>query len=91
MIHAPRAPFVPLLMMLSLIAGCGSSTPPPQTPPRSVKVETVRDSQGNRLPITGRIRIEQRADLSFEGSGRIASIAVDVGDTVRRGQTLCTA
>ena len=88
MIHAPRAPLVPLIMMLSLIAGCGRSTPPPQTPPRSVKVETVRDSQGNRLPITGRIRIEQRADLSFEGSGRIASIAVDVGDTVRRGQTL---
>jgi multidrug resistance efflux pump len=26
--------------------------------------------------------------MSFEGSGRIASIAVDVGDTVRRGQTL---
>ncbi|MCQ9186477.1 efflux RND transporter periplasmic adaptor subunit, partial [Streptomyces sp. IBSBF 2953] len=53
-----------------------------------MKVETVRDSDGNRLPITGRVRIEQRADLSFEGSGRIASIAVDVGDTVRRGQTL---
>lgn len=88
MFHISRFLATPLILLSTLTAGCGKSTPRAETPLRAVKVETVRNSEGDGLPVIGRVRTAQRADLSFEVSGRIAAIAVDVGDVIRRGQTL---
>lgn len=77
-----------LLLTLVLATGCGRSTPPPEVPPRAVKVELVRSMTNTNLSVTGLVREQQRADLSFELSGRITAIEVDVGDIVHRGQTL---
>ncbi|MGT2476573.1 efflux RND transporter periplasmic adaptor subunit [Paraburkholderia terrae] len=77
-----------LLLTLMLTTGCGRHAPPPEVPLRAVKLELVRGMTNADLPVTGLVRAQQRADLSFELSGRIASIEVDVGDIVHRGQTL---
>ena len=86
--YVSRALAASLLLALTLAAGCGRSTRLPAPPPRAVKVEIVRTSTDAGFPVTGLVREQQRADLSFEVSGRITTIDVDVGDTVRRGQTL---
>ncbi|MFP3186362.1 MAG: efflux RND transporter periplasmic adaptor subunit [Paraburkholderia sp.] len=77
-----------LLLALTLTTGCSRATPAPETPLRAVKVETVRSVSDSELPVIGLVREEQRADLGFETSGRVAAVVVDIGDAVRRGQTL---
>ncbi|MDR6674932.1 efflux RND transporter periplasmic adaptor subunit [Xanthomonas sp. 1678] len=76
------------LAAVSLTA-CSRDTPPPAEAPRAVKLEAVGsrdDTDGHRF--VAQVRQAQRAELGFEGGGRIASVEVDVGDTVRQGQIL---
>ena len=77
-----------LLLALLLTTGCSRRTPAPEVMLRTVKVEAVRSMSDSQLPVIGLVREEQRAELSFETSGRVAVVVVDIGDTVRRGQML---
>ena len=70
------------------LASCGGNVAPIASPPRAVKLETVGVGALAETRFTALVRQEQRADLGFEGGGRIAAIAVDVGDQVRKGQVL---
>lgn len=56
----------------------------------SVDVQTVSlvDSVSLEESFSGLVVARRSSSLGFSGSGRIASIAVDVGDRVRRGQVL---
>ncbi|WP_369981492.1 efflux RND transporter periplasmic adaptor subunit [Xanthomonas bundabergensis] len=71
------------------LAACSREAPPPPEAPRAVKLESVGVADGSdAVRFVAQVRQEQRAELGFEGGGRIASIEVDVGDRVRQGQIL---
>jgi RND family efflux transporter MFP subunit len=76
------------LIAILALAGCGENPAPVTPPPRAVKLETVGTTISAEMRFTAQVRQEQRAELGFEGGGRIAAIAVDVGDQVRKGQLL---
>lgn len=83
--------FLSLCMPLAAasLTACSHDAAPPAEAPRAVKLETVGRSDaadGDRF--VAQVRQEQRAELGFEGGGRIASVEVDVGDRVRQGQVL---
>ena len=50
----------------------------------------VRTTVSQEVSVTGRVKPAQKVDLAFEKTGRIAVLAVRVGDLVRTGQTLAT-
>jgi len=82
-----------LLVCLSLavLAGCGKEVGPVAASPRSVKVERVEAAGAARIEtFTGTVRATRRSELGFESGGRIATLLVDVGDTVDAGQLLAT-
>lgn len=72
-----------------LLAACAEHAPPPATSAKPVKIE-VAGHTGAQAPdsFVGTLRARQRTDLSFETSGRLTIIKVDVGDQVRAGQVL---
>jgi len=72
-----------------LTAGCGADKPPTPPAPRPVKVELVGTGATQAMAtFVGTVRAHRRAELGFEGPGRVAEVFVDVGDRVRAGQVL---
>ncbi|GKS92730.1 efflux RND transporter periplasmic adaptor subunit [Acidovorax sp. SUPP2539] len=71
-----------------LLTGCDGQAAPADTVPRAVKLETVGAAASVETRFTAVVRQEQRAQLGFEGGGRIAEVRVDVGDRVRKDQLL---
>ncbi|MBN6151860.1 efflux RND transporter periplasmic adaptor subunit [Xanthomonas sp. AmX2] len=71
------------------LSACSREAAPPAEAPRAVKLETVgADAGADTNRFVAQVRQAQRAELGFEGGGRIASIEVDAGDRVRQGQIL---
>jgi RND family efflux transporter MFP subunit len=73
------------------LAGCGQGTPatPPQAPASGLATVVVEAESGPaEVRLDGVVEAVQQATLSAQTAGRIASIAVDVGDVVRAGQLL---
>lgn len=78
-----------LAVAATVLAGCGRANVVPPAAPRTVKLETAGiGAASSDTRFIAMVRQEQRADLAFEQGGRIAAIAVDVGDRVRQGQVL---
>lgn len=87
--NSVRHTHVAATLLVALLAGCNQAPPPATEAPRPVKVEVLSSSAAQASEsFVGTLRARQRADLSFEQAGRVASIAVDVGDRVRAGQLL---
>lgn len=89
-----KAPLLILLPLLAIIALAGCSQPKPKTTEaqqaRAVRVVTLRAQ-----PITGALTAsgdlvsrEEAAVLPEVSGFRVARVLVDVGDTVKKGQTL---
>lgn len=76
------------LLISSQLSGChsGAVTEVPQI--RWVKLAVIAPGEGGGDEVMAVVRQEKRAELSFQNEGRIASVAVDVGDPVRAGQVL---
>lgn len=79
---------VPFLLLLSACAG--DEAAPVSTPALSVSVATPqRQSLPERIPASGSIAAWEEVMLGVEISGqRVASVDVEVGDVVRKGQPL---
>lgn len=87
--QSPPMPSAVLFAALLALSGCDEAEDRASQPPRPVDIGTVAavtEAQVHRLP--GITEIPQRAPLSFEVSGRVASVAVTVGDRVAEGDTL---
>lgn len=83
--------FLLILAGLSLtqLAGCGDETIAVAAAARAVKIERVEAAATSRVEtLAGMVRAKQRSELGFESGGRVATLTVDVGDTVRAGQIL---
>jgi len=82
-----------LLVGLSLaqLAGCGDEAGAVTATARAVKIERVDAAGATRVEtLAGTVRAQQRSELGFESGGRVATLTVDVGDTVLAGQVLAT-
>jgi RND family efflux transporter MFP subunit len=78
-----------VVLPVFLLAGCSDDSAPPVVPPKPVKLETVGgDVSAGAESFVATLRARQRSELGFETGGRIADIAVEVGDHVRAGQLL---
>lgn len=79
-----------LAPVLGLVA-CAKDTPPaPAMTARPAYVAEVRSSGAEATGYIGEVRAQRRAELAFAVAGRVATVAVEVGDTVRAGQVLAT-
>ncbi|UDI81065.1 RND transporter [Xanthomonas citri pv. mangiferaeindicae] len=74
-------------LLLGLAACSGPDAPASETP-RAVKLERFGNGSDNPLQVPALVRQEQRAELGFEGAGRLSAVLVEVGDRVTRGQLL---
>lgn len=85
----PRA--LPALLLVAALAACSpETTETPGAPALSVSVaEAKRLSLPERIPASGSIAAWEEVSLGVEISGqRVASVDVEVGDVVRKGQPL---
>lgn len=80
--------FIAIGFVAVLLGGCSRNEPVDLPVHRAVKVEAVGEAQEEGMFFTGVVRQRQRADLSFESSGRLVALGVDVGDVVQKGQVL---
>lgn len=82
----------PLLAMVPLVGGCRGEAHADMKPRAdAVEVDTVRVEQRmvpTTVRLTGSLRGAQESKLSPNASGRIVSIAVDVGSRVKKGDVL---
>lgn len=81
-----------IVAALLLITSCGSEGAEPASPARpaplvSVAEATVLPKAGGGES-AGTVRLRSEVALGFTSPGQIASVSVDDGDRVRRGQTL---
>ena len=85
-------PFLALLLGLSLgLAGCGQEEPPLELPPRAIQWARVSDTPGNASRvISGIVTAVSDTRLAFEVQGVVASVDVNFGDQVAKGQVLAT-
>lgn len=75
------------------LAGCLSSEPPAtQTAlPRVVDTTRVLSANGpEQVTLSGQVRASEHTQLSFEVTGEVRTVLVDVGDTVATGEVLAT-
>lgn len=76
------------LLAVALISGCSSPKPPTLSSATIIDVVVAHRSGGDAAMLEGVIRPRRDIGLGFRAGGRIAMIAVQVGDHVRKGQVL---
>lgn len=83
------APFrvLPILAILTLLAGCNAGDPPPAQL-RNVLVHTVGNAEAGAGVYTGEIRARHEVDLAFRVGGKLAARLVDAGAEIKAGQPL---
>ncbi|MCU1739307.1 MULTISPECIES: efflux RND transporter periplasmic adaptor subunit [unclassified Pseudomonas] len=86
----PQTSWIKVCLVALLLSGCSRTESVEPSVTRAVKVETARKMSGTAERFTGIVRQRQRASLAFESAGRLDTLRVDVGDTVRQGQVLAT-
>ncbi|MEX2697433.1 efflux RND transporter periplasmic adaptor subunit [Rhizobium mongolense] len=80
---------LPLLLSVSLLAGCDqNSVAGEETAPRPVKVVMAAAEQDKAASSPGVVRARIETDLAFRTLGRMVSRKVDVGDLVHKGDVL---
>jgi RND family efflux transporter MFP subunit len=79
------AHIVPIAFLL--LPACGSE-PPVKDERRAVAVQRVGADTGNLASYAGEIRSAFESQIGFEVAGRIVERTVDLGSSVRAGQTL---
>ena len=76
------------LVTALILAGCNEpvSRPEPVRPVRVVRAGDLRAIQGREFP--GRAAAKDEVDLSFQVSGPLITLAVDVGTKVKQGEVI---
>ncbi len=78
-----------LLIMLLAISACREAPPPPVERVRAIKTVTVSEQASGRIrEFSGVLEAADRSSISFEVSGNVREVRVDVGDKIKKGQVL---
>jgi RND family efflux transporter MFP subunit len=84
--------FVTLACVVAVLALAGCREPAAEKeavrPVRAIKVGDVKALQGREFP--GRATAKDEVDLSFQVSGPLVSLPVDVGSNVKKGDVIAT-
>lgn len=79
-----------LWAMIVMVAGCSEPPPAPELY-RTVMVSKVRAYSGEQTHVlSGVVQAAQTSQLSFELSGVVETVEVNLGDTFEKGDTLAT-
>ncbi|MEM7789656.1 MAG: biotin/lipoyl-binding protein, partial [Bacteroidota bacterium] len=76
------------LVLAFVLAGCGEDPPPPAAATLVDIVDVASESRVVPVRTSGRIARKAEVPLSFKVGGIVASVNVDEGEAVRRGQVL---
>ena len=78
------------LIAALICAGCGKPAVEPEAvrPVRAIKVGDLKAIAGREFP--GRAKARDEVDLSFQVSGPLVSLPVDVGSTVKKGDVIAS-
>jgi RND family efflux transporter MFP subunit len=75
--------------ILFSIAACREAPPPPPERIRAIKTITVAEqASGKMRQFSGVVEAADSSSISFEVSGNVREIRVDVGDRINKGQVL---
>lgn len=80
-------------MIIALITGCGKTKTTLPNPEKAIKVSTAKVSTAEStysLRYSGTIEASQTIPLTFQTTGTIEKIYVEVGDIVKKGQLLAS-
>ena len=83
----------PLILFLSIIlllmSACREAPPPPVERVRAIKTATVAEPTSGRIrEFSGVVEAADSSSISFEVSGNVRDVRVDVGDKIKKGQVL---
>jgi RND family efflux transporter MFP subunit len=71
--------------------GPGGAPGPESLPVREVRVaQATAETLARTVPVSGTLAADEQAQLGLKAAGRLASISVDLGDRVRRGQVIAS-
>ncbi|MFL1485942.1 efflux RND transporter periplasmic adaptor subunit [Marinobacter sp. LN3S78] len=82
-----------MVFLAGALTGCLPSEPPVTQSKTSRVVDTARVIPANgpeQVTLSGQVKASEHTRLSFEVSGEVRSVSVDVGDTVAAGEVLAT-
>jgi RND family efflux transporter MFP subunit len=83
----PAKKLILLCLFIGFLSGCSSKDDDSQI--RAIKYITIEEAQGGQnRRISGVVESNEEADLSFEVSGRVESVAIKLGSEVQSGQEL---
>jgi RND family efflux transporter MFP subunit len=92
--HAGLAMLLSPVLGIALLVGCGKAQPPSARPAasgptRAVSVGQVQSRTMERaIAVTGSLFPQEKSTLSAKVSGRVQSLAVDIGTPVRKGDLI---
>jgi RND family efflux transporter MFP subunit len=77
------------LPLLLAISACREAPPPPVERIRAIKTITVSEQASGKLrQFSGVVEAADSSSISFEVSGNVREVRVDVGDRIKKGQVL---
>lgn len=80
---------ITILLLASVVIGCGDKTSQPTQVNRTVlTMEVSANNHTSQHLYAGKLRAQERASLSFEVPGTITNINVHLGDQIQAGQVL---
>lgn len=87
-----RLTLLPFAALLAVVAGCGSDATPEQSAGPTVHTVHATEAQprvqATARSFSGTLRAPLETNLSFRVAGQVTEVRVDVGETVRAGETI---
>jgi RND family efflux transporter MFP subunit len=77
------------MLVFFIISACREAPPPPVERIRAIKTITVSEQASGKLrKFSGLVEAADSSSISFEVSGNVQEVRVDVGDKITKGQVL---
>ena len=88
--HFRTCPIIAILIVTLLaVSACREAPPPPVERIRAIKTVTVEEQASGKIrKFSGVVEAADSSSISFEVSGNVREVNVDVGDKIKKGQVL---
>ena len=90
-LHASPKSLLSMALLVSVLGGCQTEAPPTEERLRAVRTVIAKADGGDRVrTFSGTSKSSQQSRMSFKVAGTLASVPVEVGEELRRGQLIAT-